>query len=287
MTADTLTLRQTYSIATGESFDGANLSLFFGDNLVVASIVDADSKSCIAWELHELGGDPSDNWTHRVEAFLLDRKFLADKPWERITVSLITNGFALIPTEYFNPNAKLPYYRLNAPYVEGKDKLGYENINVFDSRLAFAYPLALKKVLNSFFPMDVEIGHIGSGILESVGLFKDKEESLSGISLHGNIMSAFALSRSSDLVFFNLFEVKSPMDVVYYSLLMFKSLGRDPRQSALKIWGIIDEEGDPVYKHLQKYFRTIQFGEESSSVELSRDFRELPSHLPFGTLTLS
>lgn len=252
----------------------------------MATITDPDGEDCLAWELQELPQDAASHWTDRVRDFLHDRPVLTAKPWPIIKAHLIQTDFSLIPKEYFNANAKLPYYRTTAHFDELIQTLDYSEVKAFDHFLAFAYPKKLAKNLKMLFPESkISFEHAAQGMLTSAKALAQDAPNLMGIALHGHTLTAIALE-DGQLRYCNIFRVSTAMDAVYYALLMMEELGRNPRSATLQVWGTVEAEDSTLLKALSKYIENPVLGERYTNLKLTHDYDELPDHVAFGTLVV-
>jgi hypothetical protein len=84
----------------------------------------------------------------------------------------------------------------------------------------------------------------------------------------------------------NSFSYRAPEDVVYYILFIFDQMGLNTEQTRLHLMGKVGKES-PVYHHLFRYVRKVDFVRRTTAYSYSPVFNDIPHHGYFPLLNLN
>jgi hypothetical protein len=266
-----------------ESFDLKKLNDFHlilqaGNDGLFAIVFEKEKNKYIAFEYYsfqqvynfELLGDLFD--IAGKESRIIAHKYRS------VTFSLVNNLSTIVPSALFENDKKKMYLQFNTQ-LQSDDTIMVDEIKNLDAKNIFALPVSLKTKIDSFYPK-VSYHHFSTGLIETL-LAQNRNQTKKKLYVHvqSSHFEAIVIEGKS-LHFYNTFNYHSAEDFIYYLLFVCEQLYLNPENIETVIIGEI-ERSSAIYNLMQKYVRTLKFGERSDNTDYSYQLQTFPKHFYF------
>ncbi len=182
----------------------------------------------------------------------IESEDILQRPFSKTSIVVFSEGFSLIPDEYFEETLKTEISNLLFNEDE-ETEIAVNSISTFKTRLLFTLPEGLNKVIQDKIG-ECEIIHPVKTILNHIPKIKKKN----GLILLFNKNSFFTVLFTPDKILLaNNFKMAHATDVVFYVLSILKQHNIKPAETELFITET-EEKYSETEKALLPYFSTIQ-----------------------------
>jgi hypothetical protein len=177
---------------------------------------------------------------------LEDFRLFDGKVFNKTRIIFHTPEFCLIPDSIYEPETVPEFMRLIQPLPD-KFKLCTTEIPAIQAKVAFYVQPELKTTIESKFNESTLL-HSGVPTVH-FGIKQNKNACL--IHYYGKSIS-ITVFVNNNLRLFNIFSIKDPNDLVYYTLSSLKSCKLKSKETVVYLSGINNEESE-VFKILARY----------------------------------
>lgn len=182
----------------------------------------------------------------------------------------------IIPNQLYDATNKEVY----SSFIMGKtEKIKTDIIHHADSTILYSVKENITNTLNQ---IQTEIKEKNSSTIAISSIINQyahlKQKSC--FLIKGNNKIEIIVIQDGKLIFQNYFEVKSPTDVLYFTLFCFDQLKMHPNKNELYLIENI-EKGDESYSLLYDYIRNIKFAELSKELSFSKELQQVIKHQYF------
>jgi hypothetical protein len=253
---------------------GESLSIVAGPSAFTYAVFDASMK-----ELRELGHvtvqNPADNGLADVLPSLLDNFGLAGRRFTRVYAALQASRFVLLP-EAFAGEAVKPYLEFGTGAYDIRSALTH---HLDGLQLSFE-PDPLTSTIERKFPNALlrHSGAVNISLLLSASALADSDIFL----VLGDGRMELCAKRDGALLFYNVFDVRTAEDALYYLLFMMEQFRLDPAVAVLCVAGEIAAT-DPLMKDIRKYVKRVNPA-VTKGLKRSGELLNLPEHYYFTLL---
>ncbi|MBC8051940.1 MAG: DUF3822 family protein [Sphingobacteriaceae bacterium] len=222
----------------------------------------------------------SDNTESILGNLLAENNYLRS-PFAAVKVSVQTDNFTFIPTQYYTRDDLGSYEKLIK--ATGSTKTFISTIHADSINCVSALELETITAFVAAFP-EVRFFSQAEPLVE--GGIKTTDTKATKLILNFNEESFEAsLSTDEKLVFYNLIEISNADDFNYFLLNIIQQFAIEPQQTTLVLSGNINQ-GDANYRRAEKYFNNIAFADSSQITLYSTIFDQLPKHQHFSLISL-
>ncbi|MEO6302309.1 MAG: DUF3822 family protein [Bacteroidia bacterium] len=255
------------------------LSVFVSHNSLIFSISDKSFKKTaqlVHIELINLPG-ATQSLTEKI-TFLFNNYQLPQKKFEKITISILSKDFTLVPEAYSNSNDLKDFLSFSSGLTEVKNPQVHTIKNV---KFCSAFDQELIQYLEKTFTQAI-IKHAGA---INTDLFFSNHSLMNCnlfLSLNDGLLE-IAAKEKNDLLFYNVFSYENNEDVLYYLLFMMEQFNLNPMQIKLLIAGQL-QTNDPLILSIKKYIKQVNFVVHAADIKLEGELAKLPHHYYFTLL---
>lgn len=198
------------------------------------------------------------------------------------TVAIVTSKYTLVPISLFDKSKVNEFFEFNFKKTRDEE-IFWDEIKNLDAAIIYSGPFLVKGIFTRIFnfkPFRLT-SHI-SNIIEAL-ILQCRKISSPTIAAHlsNNQLDILAI-RDGKLILSNVFEIKSPQDLVYFIIHIIEQLKINPELAEIYYYGQI-EAGDENHKLLSKYLPKILPGPPVMELNFSYGFEGIPVH-PFFSL---
>jgi len=201
--------------------------------------------------------------------------------YSRVRCAFSNGNATLVPRRLFQPDDLSAYFKMLLH--TGDYTYGYTALPAFDCVLVYAVEPAIHRLVGQYFP-EAHTTHLAATLLPAYQKYSIR----SGyeVCVHLRFSSLFVtVFDRQNLLFYNAFQFKQPSDVLYYTLLAYEQFRLNPLETPLLLTGSLVEDS-AIYRLLQRYFRSLQFGLLREAFPLPVSAGTLPSHTFFDLYSL-
>lgn len=185
-----------------------------------------------------------------------------NQDYKEIKVALLNNQFNIIPNEYFEKEKDAQKWLEFNAHVFEEDQIKETNVAHQEAKLIYAFPLELEQFLQEKFE-DFKLRNASEVFVNSFQIDSDNPQVFVNVHLNQIELLIF---KDAKLYFYNIFEVETKEDIVYYILNSLEQLQLDPNLIELYYFGWTLE--DVALKMLMNFVRHVMPG-TSNNTELS------------------
>lgn len=178
----------------------------------------------------------------------LDINLRLRRNYNHVKVGFVTSFFSLVPNAYAKISADT---LLNFSEAEFEVSQLLRSSTQYESTFVFGISQALKDKLSELYKK-VEFTHSGKVFLDSISISKNPELHLNWFETQLEIV----ISKENSIVFYNLFDVQSDEDVLFFTLFAAEQLQLDLNQIDVKCYGQLLPVKS-IYQTLKKYARFV------------------------------
>jgi hypothetical protein len=266
-----------------EAFDIKYLSNFhlvlqIGNDGLTATVFDKEKSKYIAFEYYSF----QQVYNFEIVSDLLEiaskESKIINHKYKSVVCSVINSLSTIVPTALFEEDRKKMYLKFNIS-LQGDELVMIDEIKNLEAKNVFALPFSLKAKLDYMFN-NVTYHHFSSGLIENI-LYQNKNQTQKKLFVHVK-SSHFEVIviEGKRLLFYNTFNHHSAEDFIYYLLFACEQLHLNPENIETVLLGEI-ERTSAIYNILQKYIRTIKFGDRTDNADYSYQLQTFPKHFYF------
>jgi hypothetical protein len=206
---------------------------------------------------------------------LLKQSKLISNKYKSVVCLIVNNNSTLVPEPLFEEGSERMYLTFNVP-LQWNEFVLVDTIKSINAKNMFALTLELKSKLDSTFN-NLSYRHYSSVLIESL-ILQNKNKTNKKLYVH--IQQAHfeaILIEGKNLLFYNTFNYQSPEDFIYYLLFVCEQLQLNPENVEAVVLGEV-EKSSGIIALIQKYIRTVTFGERFSDADLGYQLQTFPKH---------
>ena len=163
----------------------------------------------------------------------LDQQLYLNQAYDQVLLAYLGNQFNIIPSSYFDKDQDAQkWLEFNAEIYEG-DSIETTKLTNYDAELIYAYPQELKEIIDRKFK-GAKLESASALFINSFKIEDDKAQIF--LNIHSNQLELLVF-KNQGLFFYNIFEIATKEDLVYYILNSFKQLELDPNEVEVYYFG--------------------------------------------------
>ncbi len=219
-----------------------------------------------------------------LEYIAKEKKFLTAY-YQRISLSLLSQGVTLVPAELFSYLEKGKFIDFNV-YPDKDYEVKVDKLNNLSAYALYPFPKVLLQKVNYLFP-GCRIRHISTSLIENI-LYMVRYGRFSPqlvLSVQEDQFQMMIFD-NSNLVFYNLFSYKTVDDLFYYLFFVLEQLELQAEKLDAMLYGEVSIESE-LYKKIRLYVKSVSFGPRSELFKYSDCFDDIPHHYYFSLLNLN
>lgn len=244
------------------------------DGLAIAAF-DNRTKTCLLFERYRattsMATRSSTELATLLQELISGHHLLSAGYWRDIVWMATHTRFTLVPQALFRSDEAAHYLRLNSgkPLPAGQAHsftcLADEYVCLFEEHKVLVDCLRAQYKNSRLI-----LGHSVGAFLE--GVFQQQEAQLHELNLfmHGEYITLLNIN-AKNLRFLNIFPVKTPEDVLYFTLSVAETLEIPFSELKVRLFGRISHES-PSQELLQRYAKSVTFGHRPASLRFSGSF---------------
>lgn len=183
-----------------------------------------------------------------------NKQLYLNQKYNQVSIAFLSNQFNLVPNEYFESESDpQKWLEFNADVYED-DQIQYGNLSSHDAKLVYAFPKELEEYLRKKFK-DFDLKNASEIFINSFQI--ETEDAQAFINIHLNQIEIL-IFKDQKLYFYNLFDVETKEDIVYYILNTFEQLELDANSIEVYYFGWNLEEA--ALKMLMNFVRHVMPG---------------------------
>jgi hypothetical protein len=206
---------------------------------------------------------------------LVQKSKLITNNYKSAICLIVNNSSTLVPDPLFEEGSERTYLKFNVP-VQWNEYVQVDDLKSIDAKNIFAFPVELKAKLDGLSGA-INYRHYSTVLIDSL-IAQNKNKT--GKKLYVHIQQTHfevILIDGKKLLFYNTFNHQSPEDFIYYLLFVCEQLHLNPENIEVVVVGETEKNSDLITR-VQKYIRTIKFGERYSSAGLGYQLQTLPNY---------
>lgn len=184
----------------------------------------------------------------------LQQQIYLNQTYDQIQVAYLGNQFNIIPNAYFEQdNDAQKWLEFNAEVFEG-DQIQTCDLQHAEAKLVYAYPQEIAEIVKTKFN-DVPVKSGSELFINSLAIVGDQAQLF--LNVHPAQIEILVY-KDQKLQLYNIFEISTKEDIVYYVLNGIKQLDLDPNTVEVYYFGW--ETEDPNLKMLMNFVRHVMPG---------------------------
>lgn len=205
---------------------------------------------------------------------LLGKHGLTGKHFDEVVVVHSNTLFSLVPKPLFNEESLAKYLKFNTKLL-ATDALAFDRLEGFDMVNIYVPFTNVNNYLYELFG-EFTFLHNGSVLIQSLlDNYGNQGESICYVNVGQRQMDITVLKQKS-LSFYNSFPYHTKEDFVYYLLFVLEQLDLDTETTAVKLFGLIEED-DTVFQLCYSYINDLTIFVPSSPNYLNLGIPETSS----------
>lgn len=253
-----------------------SLSIQLGLNGLSFSVFNPYKKFILGLKHHpfEEKALDHDDLTNKVLSYIHQEKIL-QRRFKFVSVMYQSPKNTIIPKHYFKIENLKNILEMNHPLNE-LDELHYNELKFIDGYNVFALPNYIGNEFTSRYKRIHFQHHATCMIKDAIR----RDEKLHENALFINVNSGFfdvLVIKDKKVYLYNTFKFRSPDDLVYYVISVFKQIRIVPEHTDVFYSGFISEGSTELYL-LRKYLGNIQPCPPNEELIFSKKFNKFPLH---------
>lgn len=211
-------------------------------------------------------------------SFLVTNHLLHNRKFEKVQVCFLSPAFTMIPQVFAADEELKPMLEFATGTVQSRRPLRHTLRN-FD----FCY--AVEQDLIHFFEKTFPHASIRHQGAVSIDLFFN-QHSLKNANLYlgiGDGVIELAAKQQNELLFYNVFNIQSNEDILYYLLFTMEQFHLNPLHVRLSL-AAEKPQSEELITSIKKYIRQVEFCVTDASIHLNGELASLPRHYYFTLL---
>ncbi len=199
--------------------------------------------------------------------------------YDNIYINWLNKHFTLVPNAFYSAEKAKELLDFNIGNIENESILTDDVLG--DVKFLYSIPSHFKATLDKTFPKH-NIKHFG---FSSIQLFFNHFQ-LKNADVFMNIhlqSIELLIKKDKQLVLYNMYNVKSDEDILYYLLFSIEQLKLNPLNLKLSI-AANRETGDELFKSIKKYVKQVNFVVSDKIILRKEAFESIPHHYYFNLL---
>jgi len=259
-----------------------HLSLYISDAYLKISCVNPTITQCLLLEVYRLAHGCSYQCVQAIEQLYQDHPILADRNWSAVTLCIGNRQYTLIPKQLFQEKKVADYLNFTCP-------IGSNAIRHFThSSLNVTVAFAMDPQLLNWFQMTYDYTqlctiHQASSLIQGTWTYLRNHKPrlvpkvlvfVESSHLHITVI------RKSTLIYYNRFEYTGCDELLYYVLIVIRTLKLDTSLHEVILVGNINKQS-PAYKKACNYIRRLTLMSTLPYVKFGRTFpkKMITAHL--------
>lgn len=200
-------------------------------------------------------------------------------------IKIITNTFkfTFIPRDIYDSSEIADYSKFISP--KSPADIITNDIKAFRIKNIMAVDADFQEKITSHFNQPVFYSQANPFIEGVRKIAQETDKYRLCINLHSEMME-IAIINDENLLFYNLFETRTPDEFNYFLLLVIKQFDLNAENTSVLIAGRV-ETNDESYLRLEKYFNHIKFADPCGFIQCSETFAAVNYHHHFSLLSLN
>jgi hypothetical protein len=212
-------------------------------------------------------------------AQLVSEFHLAQPTFTSIYINWPGKNFTLVPSAYYKPEKAKELLEFSV----GKTEEGTICVNDVkpDIKLVFSVPTSLKNILDKTFPHH-QLQHSGACLINLFFTHFQLKKANVLLSIREKQIE-LVIKKDKQLLLYNIFDIKTNEDILYYLLFSIEQFKLDPVTLQLAI-SANRETNDELFDAVKKYIRHVNFAVTDKVIQRKEVFETLPHHFYFSLL---
>lgn len=185
---------------------------------------------------------------------LLEDNEVVKQNYSEISAVHKNNLFVLVPKDLFDEEELPNYLKMNTKLL-AHDHIVYDEISTLDIVNVYVPLVNVNNYLFSLFG-EFEFKHSGTVLIQTLVSQKSASKEPICYAYLTDRTVELVILKQKRLLFYNQFEYHTKEDFLYYILFTFEQLDLDAEETALKMFGLI-EEGDSIFSLCHEYISKV------------------------------
>jgi Protein of unknown function (DUF3822) len=235
-----------------------HLSLYISDVYFKIICVNPTTTQCLLLAVYKLAHESSHQRIQAINQLYQDHPILTDCNWSAVTLCIGNQQYTLIPTQLFQEKKVADYLNFTCPI--GSNAIRHFTHSSLNVTVAFAMdPQLLNWFQVTYEYTQLYIIHQASSLIQGTWTYlRNHKPSLvpkvlvfvESSSLHITVI------QMSELLYYNRFEYTSCDELLYYVLIVIRTLKLDTSLHEVILGGDINKRS-PVYRKARNYIRRL------------------------------
>jgi len=216
-----------------------------------------------------------------AECIIQDNAILQNQ-FERVSLSLVSQNYTLIPDNLFSDSQKQSYLRFNKDFEKSDYAVNADKLNNLKAYNIYPVHNAISEMMSKFYD-DYRIRHYTSPLMESLMYLLATGSTKSDVLI--NVYNGYfdiVIIQSGIIRLINTFKYVTYDDLMYYAFWVIEKLELQADALNLLISGNISIESS-LYRSIRLYFKSVEFASRNDLYRYAYEFDEIPHHY-FSTL---
>jgi hypothetical protein len=201
---------------------------------------------------------------------------LGKKNYDSIYLNWLNKHFTLVPDSFYTPAKAGELLDFNIGHSPGESVS--TNDIVGEAKLVYSMPDELKSRLDKLFPKH-DLKHFGHTSIQLFFTHFQLKNADVFINIHSQHMELM-IKKEKQLLLYNLFDIKSDEDILYYLLFSIEQFNLNPLTLKLSI-AANRETNDELFKAIKKYIKLVSFVVSDKMIQRKETFESIPHHFYF------
>ena len=184
----------------------------------------------------------------------MNQQLYLNQSYDEIKIAYLGSQFNIVPNEYFEKEIDLQKWLEFNTEVFENDQIKLTNLDAHQAKLIYAFPFEVQNALQTKFS-DFQIQSASEIFINSFQIETESPQAFINIHLKQIEILVF---KHKKLYFYNIFEVETKEDIIYYILNCFKQLELDANSIEVYYFGWTLE--DAALKMLMNFVRHVMPG---------------------------
>jgi Protein of unknown function (DUF3822) len=254
---------QVLLAAKDKSFDAAilsqyHLSIYVSDTCLKISCVNPTTTQCLLLEAYKLSYGHSYQRIQAIEQLYQDRPLLVARDWSTVTLCISNQQYTLIPKEFFQEKNLADYLSFICPVDSAV--IRHFTHSHLDMAVAFAIdPWLFNWFKATYDQPQLHTIHQASSLIQGTWAYlRDNKQGLLPsvlVFVEANHLHITVMQKSQ-LLYYNKFEYTNSDELLYYILIVMRTLQLDTSLHEVMLGGAITKS-TPAYSKARNYIRKL------------------------------
>jgi sulfur relay (sulfurtransferase) DsrC/TusE family protein len=220
-----------------------------------------------------------------AECIIRDNSILEEE-FERVSVSLVSQNFTLVPDDIYIDQHKNSYLKFNKDFETKEYDVFADKLNNLKAHSIYPVHSNLVKMLSQFYP-EFRIRHYTSPLIESllynISVGTNKSDVV--INVYNGYFDIVIID-NNQLRLVNTFKYVTYDDLMFFVFFVLEKMELQSDNLNLLILGNVSMEST-LYKSIRLYFKSVDFGSRNDLYRYAYEFDEIPHHYFYTLLNLN